>query len=103
MKGIWKQQVSGTDNKGNTRKKCTYNHILKDDGNYHYHKGNQIVIYTKPLPYFVGIYSSHYTKRCQRLANRATRHMARQWLRQGNWDTPIKTHALSKSIAWCVS
>jgi len=61
-------------------------------------------LYGKPLPKdfynMFGFYSVRRKKYIQTNANRKDRRLLKQWLSNNDFDKPIKTHALSKSIAW---
>jgi len=61
-------------------------------------------LYGRPLPKdfynIFGFYSARRRKYIQINANRKDRRLLKQWLSNNNFDKPIKTHALSKSIAW---
>jgi len=58
-------------------------------------------MYGRPVHYRTGIYSIGAKKPCKKLANRTDRAKLKNWLSNGDWSKEIKTHSLSKSIAWC--
>jgi len=63
-----------------------------------------IYLYNKPIPvdYYnmFGFYTTRRRKFVQKMVNKMDRARVREWVSRENWDTEIKTHALSKSIAW---
>lgn len=63
-------------------------------------------IYGKPLPSWKRMTFFNDGKRrkyCQQEANSADRMAIRTFIENQDWEAEIKTHACSKSIAWCVS
>ena len=63
-----------------------------------------IFIYNKPLGEDwhnqYGFWSTKARKHVQKLVNARDRANTREYINRGDWDKDVKTHALSKSIAW---
>ena len=63
-----------------------------------------IFLYGKPLPVkfwnIFGFYATKDRKYAQKKVNHIDRQNLRTYIAKGDWDVEIKTHALSKSIAW---
>jgi len=63
-----------------------------------------IYLYNKPLSVkfwnIYGFYSTKARKYAQKKVNHIDRQNVRTYISESNWDKEIKTHALSKSIAW---
>jgi hypothetical protein len=61
-------------------------------------------MYGKPLCVDVfnmyGFYSTKRRKYAQKVVNKAERRFVKTFIKNGDWDKPIKTNSLSKSIAW---
>jgi len=64
----------------------------------------KIFAYGKPLNVNFwnefGFWSTKARKYAQKRAHKADRKNVRNYISNGDWDSTIKTHALSKSIAW---
>jgi len=80
--------------------KSKYRIIKKD-----YSPTNSIYfLYNKPLNknfyYEFGFWTSRYRKYAQNKANRKDRRIVKDWIRKGNFEKELKSHNLSKSIAW---
>ena len=80
--------------------KIIKNYFFKDK----YILTSNTFIYNKPIPknfwHIYGFYSSRARKHIQRRVNHIDRQRLKMYLTKGDWDLEIKTHALSKSIAW---
>jgi len=63
-----------------------------------------IFLYGKPLPKkywnIFGFWTTKARKYAQNKAHRMDRRNTKTFIKKGDWDAEIKTHCLSKSIAW---
>jgi hypothetical protein len=63
-----------------------------------------IFLYNKPLPVdwnkIFGFWSTKARKYAQKKVNKRDRQRVREYISRKDWDKDVKTHALSKSIAW---
>ena len=125
MHGVWKEKVSGFDQKGTYRHKQTRKHTLRDKyrallNTFSPYCNNRcklvkssiffeteegcIYIYGKPVEGHSKYYpNSRRLKYGKKLASSKDRTLLRNWLRAGNYDYAVKTHFLSKSLAWYIS
>lgn len=78
--------------------------IVEKRGYYGYSTEETIYLYNKPLPVdwhnIFGFWSTKARKYAQKKVNHMDRQRVRDYLAIGDWDEDVKTHSLSKSIAW---
>lgn len=85
-----------------------YQYTIKPIGNEQFltrvHDRERLFAYGKPLSvnfwHEFGFWSTKARKYAQKKAHHMDRQNIRTYISKGEWDKEIKTHALSKSIAW---